>query len=734
MKKAYLLYTSLFIFFGLFAQQAKKEITLEDIWSKGTFRSEGVYGINSMSDGEHYSTMETSGKEVNIEEYEYKSGKKVKTILSSKDLVPEGKKEPITFESYQFSENESKVLLSTESEKIYRHSSIENYYVWDIKNKKLSAVSSNGKQRCATFSPDGNKVAFVRDNNIFIKDFTANKEIQVTTTGKFNSIINGVADWVYEEEFSFTQAFSWSPDGKYVAYYEFDESNVKEFAMNEYQENLYPTVYKYKYPKAGEANSVVKIYVYDLNKGISQPLDLSKEADQYIPRIKWTNTPNVLSVVRMNRHQSKLELILADVEKKTNKIIYTEESDTYIGINESGGDYATFLSDNKSFIIMSERDGYTHLYLYNLNGNLINQITKGNWDVESLKGIDEKTKTLYYVSSEVSPIDRDLYSVKLDGSGKKKLSVGKGSSDADFSSNYKYYISTYSDANRPPFISLYSVDGKQLRVLKDNSELQKKVIEYNYVKKEFFNFKTSENVLLNGWMIKPSSFDSTKKYPVFMTVYGGPGANTVGNSWSESNLAWYQLLAQKGYIVVSVDGRGTGGRGRDFKNCTYKQLGKFETVDQIESAKYLGSLKYVDKNRIGIQGWSFGGYMTLLCMTKGADYFKAGISVAPVTNWRYYDTIYTERYLQTPQENPSGYDDNSPINYADKLKGKLLLVHGTADDNVHFQNTTEMITSLVKANKQFDLFVYPDKAHSISGGNTRLHLYTKMTNFILENL
>ena len=730
MRKINLSILLLFVVSVTSAQQAKKEITLEDIWSKGTFRSEGVYGINPMKDGEHYSTLDADG----VNEYEYKSGKKIRTILFSKDLLPEGKKDPIPFDSYEFSEDESKLLLATEPERIYRHSSRENYYVWDIKNKKLSAVSLNGKQRCATFSPDGDKVAFVRDNNIFIKDFSANKEIQVTTTGKFNSIINGVADWVYEEEFSFTQAFFWSPDGKYIAYYEFDESNVKEFAMNEYMASLYPTVYKFKYPKAGEANSVVKIYVYDVIKGISQPIDIGKEADQYIPRIKWTNTSNILSIVRMNRHQNKLELLLEDVEKFTNKVILTEESDTYLDIHEGDGDYATFLSDKKSFIIMSERDGYSHLYLYDLTGNLLNQVTKGNWDVTNLSGIDEKNKMIYYISTEVSPTDKDLYSIKFDGSGKKKLSVGKGTTDADFSSNYKYYISTYSDADAPSFISLCSNDGSQLRVLQDNSVLKKKLQEYNFSKKEFFNFKTSEKILLNGWMIKPVNFDSTKKYPVFMTVYGGPGANTVNNSWDGSGFMWYQVLAQKGYIVVSVDGRGTGGRGKEFKNCTYKQLGKLETVDQIETAKYLGNLKYVDKSRIGIQGWSYGGYMTLLCMTKGADYFKTGISVAPVTNWRYYDTIYTERFLQTPQENPSGYDDNSPINYADKLKGKLLLVHGTADDNVHFQNSAEMISALVKANKQFDLFVYPDKAHSISGGNTRLHLYTKMTNFILENL
>ena len=710
-----------------------KDITLEDIWTKGTFRAKSIDGLNSMKDGEHYSSEEDNDKNHEIVEYEYKTGKKTRIILSTKDLIAEGKKAPKDFESYQFSDDETKLLLSNESEHIYRHSSRENNYVYDLKIRKIFPVSINGKQMCATFSPDGSKVAFVRDNNIFISDFTADKEIQVTTTGKLNSIINGIPDWVYEEEFSFAQAFFWSPDGKYISYYEFDESGVKEFEMNEYMNKLYPEVYKFKYPKAGEANSAVNVFVYDVAKGVSKQLDIGKEKDQYIPRVQWTKDPAVLSLVRMNRHQSKLELLLADVEKNAVKTIFTEESDTYIDIHEGQGEYATFLSDRSGFIISSEKDGFNHLYLYDMTGKLVNQITKGNYDVD-YNGIDEKTKTVFYSSPESGPMNRDIYSIKLDGSNKKKLSTQSGNNDADFSAGFKYYINYFSAANDPLYITLHSIDGKQLRVLEDNADLKKKLKEYTLTNKEFFSFRTSENITLNAWMIKPVNFDSTKKYPVYMTVYGGPGSNTVKNGWGGSDFMWHRMLAQKGYIVVSVDGRGTGSRGREFKNCTYKQLGKFETMDQIEGAKYFGSLKYVNKNRIGIQGWSYGGYMTLLCMTKGADYFKAGVSIAPVTNWRYYDTIYTERFLQTPQENATGYDDNSPINFADKLKGNLLLVHGTADDNVHFQNTAEMITAFVKADKQFDLFVYPDKAHGISGGNTRLHLFTKVTDFILHNL
>jgi dipeptidyl-peptidase 4 len=720
---------ALFLIFFQGANPGKQEITLEDIWSKGTFRAKGISGLASMKDGLHYTSVQGNDNEVFIVRYDYKTGSAIDTIVKGSLLIPEGEKKPIEIEDYKFSPDENKILLATETEAIYRHSTKENNYIYDRKSKKLSLLSDAGKQMYADFSPDGNKVAFVRDNNLFYKDLVSNKEVQITKDGKQNSIINGATDWVYEEEFSFAKAFHWSPDGKKIAFYKFDESNVKEYFFPEFGK-LYPVEYRYKYPKAGEANAIVSIHIYDLASANEKTVNTGTEKDQYIPRIKWTNSPLQLSLQRMNRHQNKLELMLADANTGSTKVIITEESQSYIDISDN----LTFLKDGQNFIWSSEKDGFNHLYLYNLSGRLVKQITSGKWEVTDFKGIDEKTKMVYYMSTEVSATDRDLYSIHLDKGKKTKLTSGKGTNNVDFSEGYKYYINTFSDANTPYKVTLHTANGKQQKVLEDNESVIKKMVSFNFSKKEFFSFKNSEGIDLNAWMIKPPDFDPAKKYPVFMTVYGGPGINTVNNAWGGSDYLWHNMLAGKGYIVVSVDNRGTGARGEKFKKCTYMQLGKLETEDMIESAKYLGSLPYVDKSRIGIEGWSYGGYMAALAITKGADYFKSAISIAPVTNWRYYDSIYTERFLQTPQENPVGYDDNSPINFVSKLKGKYLLVHGTGDDNVHFQNSVEMITALVKANKQFDLFIYPDKNHGIYGGNTRLHLYTKMTTFIEENL
>lgn len=706
----------------------KKEITLEDIWKTSTFRSNGIYGLVSMNDGLHYSTI----LDGNILRYEYIKSSAPDTLLKRDNLLVKGV--GISIDDYQFSGDENKILISTETEKIYRHSTKEKYFVYDRKSKSLNAVTDGEKQMYATFSPDGTKVGFVRGNNVFIKDLISGKETQVTTDGKQNNIINGATDWVHEEEFAFSVAYFWSPDSKKIAYYKFDESKVKEFSFNEFKEDLYPTEYRFKYPKAGEDNSLVTIHLYDLASTSDKLVDIGKEADQYIPRVKWTNDANVLSLVRMNRHQNKLELLMANASTGQTNIVYTETNETYIDIHESEGDYAYFTIDKKNFIIMSEKDGFNHLYLYDMSGKLVNQITKGNWDVVSFCGIDEKTKTLFYISSESTATEKDIYSIKLDGTEKKKISTQKGTNDAEFSQGMKYYINTFSDANSPGFISICDSKGKQIRVLEDNSAVKKVMEQYNLSKKEMLTFKTTEGVELNAWMIKPPGFDANKKYPVFLTFYGGPGHNAVNNSFDGRDYFWHQMLAQKGYIVMCVDNRGTMYRGVQFKKCTYKQLGKLEVADQIETAKYLGTLLYVDKTRIGTFGWSFGGYLSSLCITKGAEYFKTAIAVAPVTNWRYYDNIYTERFMSLPKENANGYDDNSPIHYVDQLKGKYLLIHGSADDNVHYQNSMEMVNALVIANKQFDLFIYPDKNHSISGGNTRLHLYTKMTNFILANL
>ena len=724
---------------AVMAQTDKKDITLEDIYKNRKFSSKGFAGVQSMNDGNFYCQV----KKDSLNVYEYATGKYARTIVTSKQLIPQGDTVPIPMYGFEFSGDETKILFSTDEEAIYRRSSKANYYIYDIKTGKIFPLSKHGKQRLANFSPDGLKVAFVRDNNIFIRDLNigwvnlggeqddkgTGIEYQVTTDGKPNEIINGATDWVYEEEFEFSQAFAWSPDGKRIAFYRFDESKVKEYQLTHYGD-LYPEQYKYKYPKAGEDNSVIGIYLYDLGLKKIMPVDIGKETDIYIPRIKWTEDPNTLALYRMNRHQNKLELLLADAATGNTKVIYTEESKYYIEIN----DHWHFFNNKKEFLLSSEKDGYRHLYLYNMTGQPVRQLTRGDFDVLDVLGVDEKAGLVYYSSTETSPMDKDICSVTLDGRKKMKLNAKPGGNSADFNKTFTYYIGRWSDINTPPYIAVYKSNGAEVRMLQDNAKLKAVMTEYQFSKAEFFKFKTEDGTELNGLMVKPPDFDPAKKYPVLFTIYGGPGSQTVNNSWGTVS-SWNQLWAQHGIIVVSVDNRGTGGRGEEFKKCTYLELGKYETLDQIEAAKYLGTLGYVDKTRIGMWGWSFGGYLTLSCLTKGADYFSFGIAVAPVTNWKYYDNIYTERFMRTPKENNAGYEDNSPVNHAAKLKGKLLLICGMADDNVHPQNSYDMVTALVGADKQFESQFYPNSNHGIyTGKNTSFHLYKRMTDFILSNL
>lgn len=723
MKKIALIVLS---FLVLSASAQKKKITVEDVWRNYTFMPAMFPGFNSMNDGSSYTQTEANG---DLVKYELSTGKQLQVLVKAGELVPEGQTAPIKIEDYSFSDDESKLVLKNDYKGIYRRSGTANYYVFDLKTRKLKNLSDKGRQMFATVAPVGNKVSFVRDNNIFIKDLDAGNEIQVTTDGENNKIKNGWADWVYEEEFSKAEAFFWNSDGTKLAFIRYDETKVKEFEMTMYT-GLYPEQYKFKYPKAGEDNSIVSVHIYDLASKKTQKVDIGTETNIYIPRIQWTHDPAILSLQRMNRLQNKLELLFADASSGSTKVILTEEAKTYIDITDD----LTFLKGNKGFIWSSEQDGFNHLYHYDFSGKLINQITRGNWDVMEFKGYDEQAKMLYYISTEVSPTDRDLYAVSLDGKRKVKLSKEKGTTGADFSKSFKYYVSNYSNANTPTVYELHSADGKLIKVLEDNKALRDKLAGYETAKKEFFTFKTSEGVELNGWMMKPANFDPSKKYPVFMFAYGGPGANECNNQWELFDYPWHNVICSEGYIVACVDNRGTMGRGREFKHSTYLQLGKLECMDQIEVAKYLGSQSYVDRNRIGFMGWSFGGYLSSLLITKGADYFKANIAVAPVTNWRYYDNIYTERFMRTPQENAQGYDDNSPVNFVKQIKGKYLLIHGTADDNVHFQNSMEMNKALINANIPFEFMAYPNKAHGISGGNTRLHLFSKMLEFIKRNL
>jgi len=717
MKKILLICLAFLVINPMFSQ--KKNITLDDLWKNYSFFPKNYNSLNSMNNGEHYVSLENSelGQELNV--YKYKDGEKFRTLFKSDEFDLK------RITNYSFSNDEKKLLFETQSEKIYRYSSRSIYYVYNIFTNKLKKISDD-KLMFATFSPAGNKIAYVLDNNIYIHEINSGRTKQVTFDGQKNQIINGASDWVYEEEFGLVRSFEWAPDGEHIAYYKFDETNVKEFSMDLFKGGLYPTQEVFKYPKAGEENSVVRIYFYNLKKDKSTYIYTEKDYE-YIPRIKWTKNSNLLALYGMNRHQNELDFVLADATSNTNKVLFTEKDNYYIDIHDN----LTFLPDD-NFIWTSEKDGFNHIYIKGLDGSE-QQITKGDWEVTSFDGVDSDKMELYYRSTEEGSINRTLYVHNLFTGKKRKLSTQIGDNSIKFSDNFKYYLNSYSNANTAPYYTLHKSNGEQLKILEDNAEFNAKMKEFNLSKKEIFSIKTEE-AELNAWMIKPPNFDSNKKYPLFMFLYGGPGSQQVKNSFGWTNYYWYQMLAQNGYIVACVDNRGTGGKGSEFKKMTYKELGKYELIDQINAAKYFGNLDYIDSKRIGIQGWSYGGYMSSLAITKGADIFSLAIAVAPVTNWRYYDNIYTERYMQTPQENANGYDENSPINHVDKLKGDYLLIHGSADDNVHVQNSMEMISALVKANKKFDLFIYPDKNHGIYGGNTRLHLYQKMTDFILKNL
>ncbi|MCB4797259.1 S9 family peptidase [Neotamlana laminarinivorans] len=703
-----------------------KEITLEDIWKNRTFSTEHMDVLHSMANGQQYSVLNFNRAErsTSIDIYDYKTLEKVKTLVSSANLdeIP-------YFTNYTFSEDETMVLLATEEEAIFRRSSLGKYFVYNVKSKTLQSVSDFKIQE-PTFSPNGKFIAYGYQNNLYYKNLETNEVTQITFDGKKNEIINGITDWVYEEEFSFVRAFDWNSGSNKIAFIRFDETNVPEFSMDVYGNALYQTQHVFKYPKAGEANALVSLHIFDAETGKTEEVKVDKAYnDFYIPRIKWTNNPDVLSAQYMNRHQNELDLWFVNAAKNTSNLVLAETDKAYIDVTFN----LTFLKDN-SFIWTSEKDGYNHIYHYDKTGKLINQVTKGNWEVTDYYGFDEKTKTIFYQSVENGSINRDVYSIKLNGRNKKRLTKTEGTNQAAFSADFSYFINTFSSATTPYEYTLNSASsGNLIKSIKDNDKLSQKLADYKTSKKEFSTIHVNGNDL-NMWMIKPADFDETKKYPLFMYQYSGPGSQQVANKWNSSNDYWYQMLAQKGYIIVCVDGRGTGFKGANFKKVTQNELGKYEVEDQIAAAKKLRELPYIDANRIGIWGWSFGGFMSSNCLFKGNDVFKMAIAVAPVTSWRFYDTIYTERYMTTPQENPTGYDENSPINHVDKLKGDFLLVHGTADDNVHAQNAMRLTEALIQANKQFDWAMYPDKNHGIYGGNTRLHLYTKMSNFIDENL
>ena len=697
-----------------------KKITLENIWD-GTFTPESMNALNSMN-GDFYAILnvDEETKATTVDTYSYKTLEKVATIVSSKDL------DGLTsFSSYSFNTDETKLILGTNFHKIYRHSFKGTFYAYDIASKKLTLIGNDIQE--PIFSPDNQKIAYAKDNNLFVKDIQKNSITQVTNDGLKNSVINGITDWVYEEEFGFVRAFEWSKDSNHLAFLRFDETNVPTFSMDIVGTDLYPKQQVFKYPKAGEKNADVTLHMYNLSSKNSKHIALGDY--EYIPRIKWTNDENILVATTLNRHQNKLKLHKVLALRSSATLLLEETDAAYVDITDN----LTFLNDN-SFIWTSEKDGFNHIYHYDFGGKLINQITKGNWEVTRYYGFNEDKKIIYYQSVENGSTNRGVYAIGLDGQNKKLLSNNDGQNTADFSKNLNYFINTFSSAENPPVYSLYAADGEMIKVIKDNAALKEKIATYKMSTKEFSTISINGNSL-NMWMLKPANFDEKKKYPMLMFQYSGPGSQQVANKWNIDKDYWHQMLAQKGMVIVCVDGRGTGFKGAAFKKVTQKELGKYEVEDQIAAAKKLAELPYIDKKHIGIWGWSYGGFMSTNCILKGNDIFKAAIAVAPVTSWRFYDSVYTERYMQTPQENASGYDDNSPINYADKLKGSYLLIHGTGDDNVHVQNSYRMINSLIEANKQFDQFLFPDRTHGISeGNNTRLNLYTKMTNFIAENL
>ena len=713
------------------ARQKTKELTIDDVFLSGKFTPRGIRGFQWMNKGQTYSFLETdtSTKTINIWSADVASGKRSKIVDASRLVLKEGDA-PFAIQNYIWSPD-GKMVLLTGSLPARAMKSGGNIFLYDIEKGTFKQLTnSEHEQMNFKFSPNGRMIGFVRSNDIYVLNLENNEETRLTFDGA-EHLLNGHFDWVYEEEFSIIDGWQWSPDGKSIAYWQLDENRVPEFPIMDFLP-LHEEVTKMRYPKAGDPNSIVRIGVVSLSTttttwmDVGAPFDSSQ--DLYIPRISWIPRTGQLMIHRLNRRQNSLDLFVADPSTGVSKVVLTEREKSWVDIKT---DY-TFLERSDRFIWTSERDGYQHLYLYDLNGKLVRQLTEGHWDVEGLSRVDERDGVVYFTASVASPLDRDLYSVSLEGTHFRRITKEAGTHAVNFAPNAAVFLDTYSDANTPPQISLRKNDGTLIRVVEKGNIAALR--EYAVSPKTFFTFKTPDSVELNGWMIKPPDFDPAKKYPVLMYVYGGPGSQTVLNSWDRGYYLWDQLLAEKGYILVSVDNRGTGARGKEFKSIPYLQLGKWETNDQIEAARYLSCLPYVDPGRIGIWGWSYGGYMTLMAMCSGSDAFKAGVAVAPVTHWKFYDSIYSERFMLTPKLNPDGYDESAPLTHAGRLRGKLLEIHGTADDNVHWQNTVSMVGQLIKEGKQFETAFYPGGYHGIGGGKVRAQLFTKITNFILENL
>ena len=708
---------------GVFAQNGTKPVELKDI-TDGVYRQVTNVGeMRSLPDGEHYTAM--NPQRTMIVKYAYRTGTPVDTLFNVGTARECGF---TSFDNYDISSTGHHILIYCDVESIYRRSTKATVYDYDVRRNYVKPLSdSKTKQMIPTFSPDGRMCAYVADNNIWIRKFDYDTEIQITKDGELNKVLNGVTDWVYEEEFAVTNLMAWSPDSEILAFVRSDESEVPEFSMQMYGDGTYPSYYKYKYPNAGERNSTVSVMAYNLSSKDTKKLDVPMDADGYVPRITFTTDPSQLAVMTLNRQQNRMNMYYVNPKSGVSKLILKDENKCYVD-----SEWLSSIRFYKSgFTYVSEQDGYSHIYLYSPTGVLLRQVTKGNWDVTRLLGYDEATKTTYYESAEESPMRRSVY--KIDAKGNKtKLSTKEGTNSATFSTNFAYYVNRYSAANTPMQITVNETKkNRVLRTLQDNAALTKKLSALSYSPKEFFTVTTASGYELNAWMIKPKNFDANKKYPVMMTQYSGPNSQQVLDSFG---FGWEYYLAEKGILVVCVDGRGTGARGEAFRKCTYMKMGLLESQDQVEAAQALGKLPYVDKDRMAIWGWSFGGYNTLMALTVGKGTFKVGIAVAPPTDWRYYDTVYTERFMRTPKENAQGYAETSPLLRAKEMQGKLLLIHGSADDNVHFLQSLQYAEALVQANKQFDMHLYKDRNHGIYGGNTSFHLYTKMSNYLFENL
>ena len=719
MKKFYFLTLLVFLAFSISAQQyGLKEIV------DGVFSPRGVKSMPSSADGLHYYQMNEQNNAVL--KFEYATGNVVDTLFNAQTARQSSFD---TFQGFLVSPDEFRVVVYKDKEQIYRHSFKATYYYYDVRRNLVRRLTENdSKQMIPTFSPDGKMLAYVADNNIWLAKFDFDTELQITKDGEFNKIINGATDWVYEEEFAVTNLMDFSPDNQLLAFVKTDESDVREFSFQQFDNKLYPDSYTYKYPKAGEKNSSEACVVYDIEAQTTRKMDVPLDDDGYMPRISFTQDETKLAVMTLNRNQNRFDMYITNPRSTVSKLILRDENKYYIDSDFLKSIH--FLPNQFTYI--SEKDGYSHIYIYALSGSLQKQLTAGNFDVTSLLAVDTSKGTVFYQAADESPLHRNIYKATIDKGVITNISANTGYNSATFSSNGKFYINNWSNTVTPSIVTMHNSTGKLLRTLQDNQEVAQRVAQARFPKKEFITLPAADGTTqLNGWIIKPSTFSSSKQYPVVMVQYSGPNSQQVLDRFG---VDWYYALAEQDFIIASVDGRGTGARGEAFRKQTYLNLGLIESDDQVAAARYFASLPYVDGSKIGIWGWSYGGYNVLMSMSRGEGTFKAGVAIAPVTDWRFYDTVYTERFMRTPQQNAAGYDGGSAVELANKLQGNLLLIHGTTDDNVHVQNTMEYTRALINADKQFDMFIFPDKNHFINGGNVRMYLYNKVIDFYKNNL